>query len=414
MTLEDWLKQDRSLADQLKVMEGLCSALNEGHQRGSLHRGLEPANIEVDGDGTADLTGAFTQGSGASRYRAPELQEGAAHSAQSDIYSAGVIFYEMLSGRSPSPDRPSPLSDLRPDVPRDLTDAVMGCLEKGPDWRPKDLSYLLQVVRTLRSQGAGKGVRTPARATETPRAGAAKGAAAPRRAAKSGSTSNVPLFVAAALLVVGAAAGAWFWLKGSPPGPKTAAVRPTPPPPSTTLAPEIAPTATATPTPPAGKPTPTPAPVDAAAPTPAPTPTPKPVATPTPPPTTLAARTVEPVATPEPTPTPVADVRPLPEEAAAVAEPTILTAVSPLQVKRGATTILDVRGSGLRANQKAAIMKIKEAPNGISVVKQKFVSPGLVQVVVKLEETTAPGAYALAMEDGAGGHSNTLSFTVAK
>ena len=113
-------------------------------------------------------------------------------------------------------------------------------------------------------------------------------------------------------------------------------------------------------------------------------------------------------------PTPATEVRPRPEEIAAPSEPTVLTAVSPLQVKRGVTTILDVRGSGLRANQKAAIMKIKEAPNGITVVKQKFVSPGLVQVVVKLDETAAPGAYALAMEDGAGGHSNTLSFTVAK
>lgn len=415
MTLEDWLKQDRGLADQLKVMEGLCSALNEGHQRGSLHRGLEPANIEVTSDGACNLTGAFTQGAGASRYRAPELQEGAAHSAQSDIYSAGVIFYEMLSGRSPSPDHPSPLADLRPDVPRDLTDAVMGCLEKGPDWRPKDLSYLLQVVRALRSQGAGKGVRTPARATEAPRSSPQKGAAAPRRASKSGSTSNVPLFVAAALLIAGAAAGAWFWLKGSSPtAPKAAAVRPTPPPPSTTLAPEAAPSAA--PTPAAGKPTPPPAPVETTAPTPPPT-TLKPIATPTPPPATQAARpTPGPVATPlpTPTPTPAAEVRPRPEEMAAAAEPTVLTAVSPLQVKRGVTTILDVRGSGLRADQKAAILKIKEAPNGISVVKQKFVNAGLVQVVVKLDETTVPGAYALAMADGTGAYSNTLSFTVAK
>ena len=409
MTLEDWLKQDRSLADQLKVMEGLCSALNEGHQRGSLHRGLEPANVEVNGEGACDLTGAFSQG-GASRYRAPELQEGAAHSAQSDIYSAGVIFYEMLSGRSPSPDRPSPLADLRPDVPRDLTDAVMGCLEKGPDWRPKDLSYLLQVVRTLRSQGAGKGVRTPARATEAPRSSAPKGASAPRRSGKSGSTSNVPLFVAAALLIAGAAAGAWFWLKGSPSAPKVV-VRPTPTPPSTTLVAEVVPTATPTPTTAKA----TPVPVESTAPTPAPTATPKAVATPTPPPTTLVARaTPEPVATPLPTPTPATDVRPRPEEIAAATEPTVLTAVSPLQVKRGVTTILDVRGSGLRPNQKAAILKIKEAPNGISVVKQKFVNPGLVQVVVKLDDTTAPGAYALALDDGAGGHSNTLSFTVAK
>jgi hypothetical protein len=414
MTLEDWLKQDRTLADQLRVMEGLCSALNEGHQRGSLHRGLEPATIEIDGE-ACDLTGAFTQSAGASRYRAPELQEGAAHSAQSDIYSAGVIFYEMLSGRSPSADRPSALSDLRPDVPRDLTDAVMGCLEKGPDWRPKDLSYLLQVVRTLRSQGAGKGVRTPARATEGPRSSPQRSAPAPRRAVKSGSTSNVPLFAAAALLVAGAAAGAWFWLKGpSAPAPRTASVRPTPQPAATPV-PELTPDEPV-PTPSAGKPTPLQV-ETTAAPTPQPTATPKPVPTPIPPPSTQAARpTPEPLATPLPTPTPVADVRPHPEEmaAAVAAEPTVLTAVSPLQVKRGVTTILDVRGSGLRADQKAAILKIKESPNGISVVKQKFVNAGLVQVVVKLEENAALGPYALAMADGTGAHSNTLSFTVAK
>jgi hypothetical protein len=83
-------------------------------------------------------------------------------------------------------------------------------------------------------------------------------------------------------------------------------------------------------------------------------------------------------------------------------------------VKRGATTILDVRGTGLRADQKATVLKIKEAPNGISVVRQKFVNAGLVQVIVKLEETAAPGSYGLAMADTAGTYSNALSFTVAK
>ena len=47
MTLDDWLKQERTLADQLKVIEGLCSALNEGHQRGSVHRGLEPSTRQT-------------------------------------------------------------------------------------------------------------------------------------------------------------------------------------------------------------------------------------------------------------------------------------------------------------------------------------------------------------------------------
>jgi serine/threonine protein kinase len=413
VTLEDWLKQDRSLADQLRVVEGLCSALNEGHQRGSLHRGLEPGTIEVAGDGSCDLSEAVSATSASSRYRAPELGEGAAHSAQSDIYSAGVIFYEMLSGRSPSPDRPTPLADLRPDVPRDLTDAIMGCLEKGPDWRPKDLSYLLQVVGTLRGQGAGKGVRSPARQTEAPRA-AAKATTSSRRAAKSGSSSNLPLFVAAALLLAGAAAGAWFWLKGSssPTGLRTAAVRPTLP---TTLSPTPATeVAAAAPTPePQTKATPPPTDI---APTPLPVATPIP--TPTPPPVTQVARaTPVPVATPEPTPTPVPTpvaAVPAPEELAAANEPTVLTAVSPLQLKRGATTILDVRGSGLRSDQRATVLKIKETPNGISVVRQKFVNGGLVQVIVKLEPTAAPGAYGLALADPAGTFSNTLSFTVSK
>jgi hypothetical protein len=414
MTLEDWLKQDRTLADQLKVVEGLCSALNDGHQRGDVHRGLAPGTIEVESDGLCDLSAALSAGSGASRYRAPEVVEGAPPSLQSDIYSAGVIFYEMLSGRSPAPDRPSPLADLRPDVPRDLTDAIMGCLEKGPDWRPKDLSYLLQVVRSLRSQGAGKGVRTPARATEGPKTAArsAPGPAGRRAPAKGGSTSNVPLFVAAALLLAGAGAGAWFWFKG--PSSSTlsrTAARPTPAPVTSTTqaAATLTPATLATP-PPAAKA----APLVVATPTPASEPTPRATATPTPPPVTLAPRPAEPTPTPTPVPTPTPAIAPVPAPEAAATEPTVLTAVSPLQVKRGATTILDVRGTGLRASQKATILKIKDAPNGISVVRQKFVNAGLVQVIVKLEETTAPGAYGLTMADPDGAASNALSFTVGK
>jgi hypothetical protein len=416
MNLEGWLKQDRSLADQLKVMEGLCSALNDGHQRGVLHRGLDPANVEVATDGSCDLSGAEAGGNSDPRYAAPEIAEGAAHSPQSDIYSAGVIFYEMLSGRSPSPDRPTPLADIRPDVPRDLTDAVMGCLEKGPDWRPKDLSYLLQVVRSLRSQGAGKGGKAAARAVEPARSSPSRPAAGMgRKPTAPGSTSNTPLLVAVGVLLLGAGGGAWYWLQGSstPPVTQTAGIRPTPPP-TTTLAPSAPPE---TPVPVAATPVPKATP-DAPLATPTPGATPKAA---TPPPVTAAprptpeapARTPEPLATPVPTPPPT-PAGPKPEEIAAATEPTVLTAVSPLQIKRGVTTMLDVRGNGLRADQKATVLKIKEQPNGITVVKQKFVNGGLIQVVVKLEDTTAPGVYGLAMGDTLGGLSNALSFTVAK
>src|SRR5258707_1465789 len=139
MTLEDWLKQDRNLADQLKVIEGLCSALNEAHESGNVYRALDPGRIDVASDGTCDLSGA-TSGSPSQRYRAPEIAEGGPPSAEADIYSTGVILYEMLSGRSPTGERPTPLSDLRPDGSRRLTAAIMGRLEPGPARAPKGLS----------------------------------------------------------------------------------------------------------------------------------------------------------------------------------------------------------------------------------------------------------------------------------
>jgi serine/threonine-protein kinase len=398
MNLEAWLRQDHSLADQLKVIEGLCHALNEGHGRGVIHRGLDPSNVEVESDGSCDL-GSAVSGSSANAYRAPELAEGVAPSPQSDIYSAGVICYEMLSGRTPSGERPTPLADLRPDVSRDLTDAVMGCLEKGPDWRPKDLSYLLQVVGTLRGKAAG---RAAPRAAEAKPSGGRSAAAPARRApARGGSKSNLPLVAVVLVLAIAGGAG-YFYFKQS--GGET---------PVATVAP---PTTLATP-PPVVEATPTPTPL--ATPKVVETPragaTPTPVATPVPTPTPRVAV----VATPEPvaaTPPPVAVVAtppPTPPPTMAPAAPALLTAVSPLTVKRGGTTMLDLRGSGLRPDQQARIIKVKENTDGISVQRQKFMDSTLIKVLISLDPNVPPGAYAVALSDPSG-LTNTLSFTVVK
>lgn len=407
MNLEAWLRQDHSLPDQLKVVEGLCRALNEAHARGVIHRALEPANVEVEADGRCQLSSAVT-GSSAPPYRAPELSEGGSPSPQSDIYSAGVICYEMLSGRSPSGERPTPLADLRPDVSRDLTDAVMGCLEKGPDWRPKDLSYLLQVVGTMRTPGVKAAGRGAARPPEPARSSATKAAPPARRTApRGGSKSNLPLVAAVAVLALAGGAGYWF-LNQSGPESRGAVPRPQ----ATPLVPPTAPAAPSTPAPaPVGTPkvvetprheaTPTPPPAPAATPPPrvvaTPVPESRPAATPTPP---AAAATPPPAATLPPV--------------AAPAEPAVLTAVSPLSVRRGGQTMLDLRGSGLRPDQQARFVKVKEAPNGISVVRQKYVDSTLIKLLVNLEANMAPGAYAIALSDGAGAMTNTLSFTVAK
>jgi Protein kinase domain len=424
MNLESWLKQDRPFQEQLRVMQGLCSALNEAHTRGTLHRGLDPSRIDVLADGTCDLSDALRAEPSAPRYRAPETLEGAAHSAQADIYTAGVIFYEMLAGRSPSAgERTTPLGDIRSDVPRDLTDAVMGCLEKGPDWRPKDLSYLLQVVRTLRASGAKVTGRPTPRGAD--RAAPAPAVRRPASKASPAAKSNTPLALAVIGFLALAGAGVWFWLHPFSSGTPVAA-RPKPTIPPSTVAAAAIPSEPVALAPAAGKPTPR-IPQNEATPLPAPPalqaerPTPAPVAAgltrPEPTRATLppgpAPTTLEPAPTPTPTPTP-ATAASKAEELAAPAEPAVLATISPLTIKRPSTTIFDVHGTGLRADLKATLLKIKDAPNGISILRQKLVNSTLVQIVVKVDEGTTPGPYGLSMADSRGGFSNTLSFTVAK
>jgi hypothetical protein len=139
--------------------------------------------------------------------------------------------------------------------------------------------------------------------------------------------------------------------------------------------------------------------------TPLPTPTPRlvevPIATP-PPPTTLA----EPPATtlpPEP-----------PPEAAQALEPIALRSLTPPTVRRKGMAILDLRGSGFRADQRAVVFRGKEIPTTITVVRQRFVNPGLMQVGLQVDEAAATGAYAIGLADPQGRVSNTLRFEVAK
>jgi len=433
MNLEAWLKQERSLPDQLKVMEGISDALNEAHGRGVLHRALEPFNIEVEGDGTSDLRGAVNADAStpaaAARYRAPEVLEGSSYSPQADIYAVGVIFYEMLSGKSPSGnDKPTPLGDLRPDISRDLTDAVMGCLEKGPDWRPKDLSYLLQVVRTLRASGAKGGAARPAarpapEPISRPTVARSTPSSAPRRSGSGSgrgggsSRSQVPLIAGVLVLLVGAGVGGYLWLQG-PQGAKVAK-GPVATPPPVTPTPEALPSAAASPTPAADKPTPTPTPAQ-------PTPDPAAVATPTPAPTpvavavAIATPTPTRVATPEPTPrveaTPTPTEATPPPAAAGPAEPPTLSAISPLALKRGGTTILDVRGTNLRADLQLRVVKVKGGAHasGFSIARQRLFNPGLLQILVKLDESAEAGAYVATVVDAQGTGSNGLPITITK
>jgi eukaryotic-like serine/threonine-protein kinase len=152
------------------ILRQVCGALDMAHSVGVVHRDIKPDNIiiaEYDGSdwvevvdfGVAkiqedvnrrgDLTGANII-VGTPRYMSPEQCEEKPVDARSDIYSLGVVLYEMLSGEAPfkgdsstrllvahASEPPVPLGEKRPDLPADLVSVVMQALEKDPDKRPQ-------------------------------------------------------------------------------------------------------------------------------------------------------------------------------------------------------------------------------------------------------------------------------------
>src|SRR5215471_9461104 len=128
-----------------------CDGLAEAHAQGVLHRALKPANILVDDEGAVRITDfgiaasnddALAASSSGKRYLAPEqIVQGGAVSERSDLFSLGLVLYELLTGRPPFaavPDRKGPTrpSALVPDVDPVLERAILQALSVDPSGRP--------------------------------------------------------------------------------------------------------------------------------------------------------------------------------------------------------------------------------------------------------------------------------------
>jgi len=140
----------------ISIARQVCEGLGEAHRLGVIHRDLKPQNVMIDEDGNAKIldfgiarslaakgiTGAGVM-IGTPEYMSPEQVEGKETDQRSDIYSLGVILYEMLTGalpfegktpfaigikqKSENPEEPKKLNPLIPD---DLNQLILKCMEK--------------------------------------------------------------------------------------------------------------------------------------------------------------------------------------------------------------------------------------------------------------------------------------------
>ena len=163
-----------SIEDAVDVARQVAKGLVAAHERGIVHRDIKPANVMVAEGGAVkvvdfgiakvsglDLTRESTT-LGTTAYMSPEQARGEPVDPRTDIWSLGVLLYEMLAGERPfaAPyeqavlfqllhESPAPLASRRPDVPPALAQVVERALAKVPDQRYPSLDALLQDLDAL-------------------------------------------------------------------------------------------------------------------------------------------------------------------------------------------------------------------------------------------------------------------------
>jgi beta-lactam-binding protein with PASTA domain/tRNA A-37 threonylcarbamoyl transferase component Bud32 len=174
MTLRDLLKDYGTLTTEqtLDIMDAVLGGLAAAHKAGIVHRDLKPENVLLADDGRIKIgdfglsraTSANTATGqallGTIAYLSPELLTRGTADARSDIYAAGIMMYEMLTGAQPFVgDQPMQVafqhandqvprpSAVNPSVPRDLDELVIWATAKNPVDRPTDGRAMLEQLR---------------------------------------------------------------------------------------------------------------------------------------------------------------------------------------------------------------------------------------------------------------------------
>ncbi len=192
-SLADLLKScgQLPLEETLSIVEQCLAGLKATHDRGLVHRDVKPGNIllergsnralladfglvkGVENRSTLTATGTIM---GTVDYIAPEQARGTTIDARTDLYSLGVLMYEMLSGRLPfeassstalifkhAYEQPPLLSEVAPDIPQRIVAIVTRLMAKNPDHRYQSTTEVLADLAAFR---AGKAPAIPRRAVD--------------------------------------------------------------------------------------------------------------------------------------------------------------------------------------------------------------------------------------------------------
>ncbi len=174
-------KKKFSPAESVEIMQQVCQALEAAHNVGVIHRDLKPQNImqettgrilvmdfglarTMEGDGMTQ-TGALV---GTMEYMSPEQALGKELDQRSDLFTAGLILYELLTGSMPfkaesalaslirrTQERAIPVSDLDRTIPGHLSAVVSKCLERDPALRYQSASEMLRDLDAWQGKIAG-------------------------------------------------------------------------------------------------------------------------------------------------------------------------------------------------------------------------------------------------------------------
>ncbi len=187
-TLEDRLAEaSLPIEKTLQIVVEIGEALGKAHTKGIVHRDLKPSNVMLTSDGHTKVmdfglakrvssatlqqedqdTTLTHEGQilGTAPYMSPEQTRGETVDPRSDIFSLGVLTYEMLTGVHPfrktsrretrkaiRNEDPRPISSLRPEVPRRLSRTVARMLEKDPADRPEGVAPILAQLNEIQGQ----------------------------------------------------------------------------------------------------------------------------------------------------------------------------------------------------------------------------------------------------------------------